>query len=172
MNRRSDLLASCSRPTVTSTPSSFLVVPHSTCSVSLSARRPMSTSWRSRRRVPTRLPRSRRSASLRSQFRQRSRARRPPSLAIWVWTSTGSTPARRSSGVRSSRYDLICFKHFAAADSSGPRSVHYQDLLVLGPSAAEFDAAVDWVRTQDASPAFADVLDRVVHHARTDRTLR
>ncbi len=70
------------------------------------------------------------------------------------------------------RYDLIFFKLFAAADSSGPKSVHYQDLLALRPSAAEFDAAAEWVSTQDASPAFADVLHRVVNHARTDLELR
>jgi len=70
------------------------------------------------------------------------------------------------------RYDLIFFKLFAAADSSGPRSVHYQDLLALRPSAAECDAAVEWVSTQDASPAFADVLHRVANHVRTDLELR
>lgn len=32
-----------------------------------------------------------------------------------------------------SRYDLVFFKLFAAADSTGPRSVHYQDLLALRP---------------------------------------
>lgn len=69
------------------------------------------------------------------------------------------------------RYDLIFFKLFAAADSSGPRSVHYQDLLALRPSVPELDAAADWVRTQDASPAFADVLDRVADHVRTDLDL-
>lgn len=66
------------------------------------------------------------------------------------------------------RYDLIHFKLFAAADSTGPRSVHYQDLLALRPSAAELDAAAVWVRTQDASPAFSDTLDLVVTHVRTD----
>ncbi|MDQ8162894.1 MAG: hypothetical protein P3C10_09965 [Gemmatimonadota bacterium] len=66
------------------------------------------------------------------------------------------------------RYDLISFKLFAAADSSGPRSVHYQDLLALRPTAAELDDALRWVQTQDASPAFADVLDQVAMHVRTD----
>jgi hypothetical protein len=65
------------------------------------------------------------------------------------------------------RYDLVFFKLFAAADSAGPRSVHYQDLLALRPSAAEFEAAAAWVRTQDASPEFAEILDRVVAHVRT-----
>lgn len=66
------------------------------------------------------------------------------------------------------RYDLIYFKLFAAADSTGPKSVHYQDLLALRPSAAELDEAGNWVRTQDASPDFAEVLDRVMSHVRKD----
>lgn len=66
------------------------------------------------------------------------------------------------------RYDLIFFKLFAAADATGPQSVHYQDLLALRPSGAELDAAAAWVRTQDASPEFANVLDRVVSHVRQD----
>jgi hypothetical protein len=69
------------------------------------------------------------------------------------------------------RYDLIFFKLFAAADSSGTGSVHYQDLLALRPSAEELEAAAAWVRTQDASPEFANVLDRVVTHVRTDLEL-
>ncbi len=66
------------------------------------------------------------------------------------------------------RYDLIFFKLFAAADSIGPKSVHYQDLLALQPSAAELEEAAVWVRSQDASPAFAEVLNRVISHVRTD----
>lgn len=66
------------------------------------------------------------------------------------------------------RYDLIFFKLFAAADSTGPRSVHYQDLIALSPSATELDAATMWVRTQDASPEFSIVLDAVVSHVRRD----
>lgn len=66
------------------------------------------------------------------------------------------------------RYDLTFFKLFASVDSSGPRSVHYQDLLALRPSRVELDRAADWVRTQDASPAFAGVLDQVIHHVRED----
>jgi hypothetical protein len=46
--------------------------------------------------------------------------------------------------------------------------VHYQDLLALRPSAGELDAATSWVRTQDASSAFAESLDRVVRHVRED----
>lgn len=66
------------------------------------------------------------------------------------------------------RYDLIFFKLFAAADAAGPSSVHYQDLLALRPNAAELQAAGEWVATQDASPAFATVLDTVLRHVRDD----
>lgn len=69
------------------------------------------------------------------------------------------------------RYDLIFFKLFAAADQRGPESVHYQDLLALRPDRVELDAAAAWVRTQDASPEFANVLDRVVSHVRQDLEL-
>lgn len=66
------------------------------------------------------------------------------------------------------RYDLVFFKLFAAADSSGPQSVHYQDLLALSPSNAELQVAAEWVREQDAAPEFGDLLDQVVAHVRTD----
>ena len=66
------------------------------------------------------------------------------------------------------RYDLVFFKLFAATDSTGPKSVHYQDLLALSPSLAELDAAATWVRLQDASLEFSNVLDRVIVYVRTD----
>ena len=66
------------------------------------------------------------------------------------------------------RYDLVFFKLFAAANSIGPKSVHYQDLLALSPSVTELDAATSRVRQQDASPEFSNILDRVVVHVRTD----
>ena len=69
------------------------------------------------------------------------------------------------------RYDLVFFKLFAAADATGLRSVHYQDLLALRPSSVELDAAVAWVRKQDVSPAFSDILDVVAAHVRQDLRL-
>lgn len=60
------------------------------------------------------------------------------------------------------------FKLFAAADATGPRSVHYQEMLALRPSSVELEAAVAWVRNQDASPAFSDILDVVTAHVRRD----
>lgn len=66
------------------------------------------------------------------------------------------------------RYDLTFFKLFAAADSSGPRSVHYLDLVALRPTAKELSEAAEWVRTQDASSEFATILEQVLRHARED----
>ena len=70
-----------------------------------------------------------------------------------------------------SRYDLIFFKLFAAADSAGPKSVHYQDLLALRPDGFELKAAAVWVATQDASPEFTSVLSLVVDRVRSDLQL-
>lgn len=61
-----------------------------------------------------------------------------------------------------SRYDLIFFKLYAAADSPGTGSVHFQDLLALKPSKRELSAAEKWVRAQDPSPAFQAILDQVL----------
>lgn len=59
------------------------------------------------------------------------------------------------------RYDLIFFKLFAAADSTGTGNVHYRDLIALCPTQLELKAATSWVATQDASPEFALVLEQV-----------
>jgi hypothetical protein len=67
-----------------------------------------------------------------------------------------------------SRADLISLKLYAAADSSGTRSVHYQDLVALQPTATELDASVGWVATQDATEAFARQLGQVVTLVRSD----
>lgn len=64
------------------------------------------------------------------------------------------------------RIDLIYFKLYAAADHTGPESVHFQDLLALRPSGAELDAAEAWTRHQDPSPEFTEVLRKVVRHAK------
>lgn len=69
------------------------------------------------------------------------------------------------------RHDLIYFKLFAAADSTGPGSVHYQDLLALRPSASELEDASAWVSGQDAAPEFSRIVNQVVKHVRTDLSL-
>ncbi len=62
------------------------------------------------------------------------------------------------------RYDLIFFKLYAAADDTGPWSVHYQDLVALNPTAGELASAEEWVRTQDVSEAFHQELGQVMEH--------
>ena len=66
------------------------------------------------------------------------------------------------------REDLISFKVYAAAEDTGPQSVHYQDLLAMNPSQEELSAAESWVRSQDPSPAFAQALEGVMASARAD----
>jgi hypothetical protein len=63
------------------------------------------------------------------------------------------------------RYDLIFLKLYAAADSEGPSSVHFQDLLALRPTEIELKEAAEWVRSQDTSPQFAEILEQVLDHA-------
>lgn len=65
------------------------------------------------------------------------------------------------------RYDLIFFKLYAAADSGGPSSVHFQDLLALRPTEEEMSAAATWVREQDPTPDFATILQQVIEHVRS-----
>jgi hypothetical protein len=62
------------------------------------------------------------------------------------------------------RYDLIFLKLYAAADGDGPESVHFQDLMALAPASKELDAAERWVRSQDPSPGFAEILDQVLRY--------
>lgn len=63
------------------------------------------------------------------------------------------------------RYDLIFLKLYAAADSEGPSSKHFQDLLALRPTGIELKEAAEWVRSQDTSPQFAKILEQVLDHA-------
>jgi len=63
-----------------------------------------------------------------------------------------------------SRYDLIFFKLYAAADDATTRSVHYKDLLALEPTSAELDDAAAWIRPQNASQEFQSILDQLMDH--------
>jgi hypothetical protein len=65
-----------------------------------------------------------------------------------------------------SRYDMVFFKVYAAADHANTKSVHYNDLLALQPTDAELDAAAEWVRSQDASPIFREIVSQLVTHVR------
>lgn len=68
-----------------------------------------------------------------------------------------------------SRYDLIFFKLYAAADSPGTESVHFQDLVTLDPSDQELAEAEQWVRSQDPSPAFQSLLDQALEAVNAHR---
>ena len=67
------------------------------------------------------------------------------------------------------RRDLIFLKLYAAVDSEGPQSVHYQDLLALRPSEHELATAAKWVRTQDTSTEFAQLLEKVLEYVHRDQ---
>lgn len=67
------------------------------------------------------------------------------------------------------RYDLLFLKLFAAADSGGPESVHFQDVLALKPSDKELEDAAEWVRSQDTSSEFKNIVEQVVDHVRKNR---
>jgi hypothetical protein len=64
------------------------------------------------------------------------------------------------------RYDLIFLKLYAAADSGGPSSIHFQDLVALRPTETELVAATNWTRGQDPTSAFSDILEQVIAHVR------
>lgn len=61
------------------------------------------------------------------------------------------------------RLDLIFFKLYAAADDTGPGSVHVQDLLALAPAPHELEAARAWVVSQD--PGLAHICQEIIAHA-------
>lgn len=65
------------------------------------------------------------------------------------------------------RRTLVALKLFAAVDQ-GPRSVHYQDLVALAPAPEELRDAAVWVRTQDATTEFEEMVDQVIDHVQRD----
>lgn len=75
----------------------------------------------------------------------------------WTARRTGRTP------------HVIALKLFAAIDQ-GPESVHYQDLAALKPTDEELEEAAEWVRAQDTSPVFAEMIDQVIRRVRHDAT--
>jgi hypothetical protein len=68
------------------------------------------------------------------------------------------------------RRTLLALKLFAAADRA-PGSVHAQDLVALNPTTEELNEAAEWVRLQDSSPGFREILDQVLQyvHERTQQ---
>jgi hypothetical protein len=59
------------------------------------------------------------------------------------------------------RFDQICFKLYAAVDQ-GRRSKHLVDLRALGATDSELESAAAWVRTQDTSEHFPDLVEQVL----------
>lgn len=87
----------------------------------------------------------------------------PWTLGELTWRSYGSLRVGLAG-----RQTLIALKLFAAVDS-GPGSVHVQDLLALGPTDSELEAARGWVLTQDAYQGFALMVAQVIEHVRQSR---
>ncbi|MEI8409263.1 MULTISPECIES: hypothetical protein [unclassified Kribbella] len=63
------------------------------------------------------------------------------------------------------RFDMICFKLYAAVDHSGQRtSKHLTDLEALDPSTGELLTAARWTRTHDDSDGFRQELTKILGH--------
>ena len=62
----------------------------------------------------------------------------PPGLVVWL----------------AGRFDLVCFKLYAAADEWPTRGRHLLDLRALDPAPDDVRAAARWARTHDPSPGF------------------
>jgi hypothetical protein len=61
------------------------------------------------------------------------------------------------------RYDLICFKLYAAVDHSGERlSKHFRDLQDMEPTDDELLTAARWTRTHDPSDGFLRELSKIL----------
>ncbi len=58
-----------------------------------------------------------------------------------------------------SRYDQIHFKLYAAVDVGGK---HYEDLLLLTPTAKELEAAARWSMTHDVSEPYKNELQKML----------
>ena len=101
----------------------------------------------------------------------------------WMNTAIGgqwelSSPADLIRSIRWRRYEalnvgfvdrgaLIALKLFAAVDQ-GDESVHFQDLLVLDPNESELRTAEEWVRQQDASEVFQQLVAEATSTIRND----
>lgn len=61
------------------------------------------------------------------------------------------------------RFDMICFKLYAAVDHSGyPTSKHLADLEALAPTEDELLTAARWTRTHDGSEGFLGELVKIL----------
>lgn len=79
-------------------------------------------------------------------FEDRLEARRAGGLVAWI----------------AGRFDLACFKLYAATDRWPARDRHLDDLEALSPARNELLAAARWTQTHDPSPAFAENLGAVL----------
>lgn len=61
-----------------------------------------------------------------------------------------------------SRYDQICFKLYATVDQGMGK--HYNDLLLLEPSAKELEEAARWSMTHDVSESFRQSIKDLLRH--------
>lgn len=61
-----------------------------------------------------------------------------------------------------SRYDQICFKLYAAVDQGMGK--HYNDLIVLEPTAGEIEKASRWSMTHDISESFRQSIKDLLKH--------
>jgi hypothetical protein len=96
----------------------------------------------------------------------------PPGLSDrLVWRHYGPTinPTYGLDVGLVSRIDLIFFKVYAAADHATTRSVHYKDLIALAPTGHEIASAISWIRPQNASPEFHQILDDLARHVQQRR---
>jgi len=65
------------------------------------------------------------------------------------------------------RAGLIPLKLFASIDQ-GPKSKHWQDLIVLRPTEEELNQAADWVKTQDQSEYFKQFVEQASEQLRIE----
>jgi len=68
-----------------------------------------------------------------------------------------------------SRWDLVHFKVFAAADYWPGKTKHTQDLVSLRPTLTELAAAEIWIKTQDSSQGFLPILQDLLRALREGR---
>lgn len=66
------------------------------------------------------------------------------------------------------RRTLVSLKLFAAVDQ-GRESVHFQDLLRLGPDDSELEEARSWVVEQDAAPGWSEAVDGTIADVKRNR---
>jgi hypothetical protein len=62
------------------------------------------------------------------------------------------------------RFDLVCFKLYAAVDHWPSRDRHLDDLKALQPSADDLTNAARWAQTHDSSPGFREHLEAVLRY--------